>query len=201
MIGTEQVRSLKRLPLLSASLESLMGEATRLRDLGHGIIQSWSPKVFIPLTQLCRNHCHYCTFSQPPREGETVYLTREQVLAIARAGAQAGCAEALFTLGDKPELRFVAAREALARLGHDSTVSYLAEMCAAVRDETGLLPHVNAGVMSRRELESLRPVSASMGLMLQTISDRLCGKGYSHYRSPDKVPAVRLETIRLAGEL
>ena len=201
MIGTEQVRSLKRLPLLSAPLESLMGEATRLRDLGHGIIQSWSPKVFIPLTQLCRNHCHYCTFSQPPREGETVYLTREQVLAIARAGAQAGCAEALFTLGDKPELRFVAAREALARLGHDSTVSYLAEMCAAVRDETGLLPHVNAGVMSRRELESLRPVSASMGLMLETISDRLCGKGYSHYRSPDKVPAVRLETIRLAGEL
>ena len=157
--------------------------------------------MFIPLTQLCRNLCHYCTFSQPPRKGEAAYLTREQVLDIARAGKAAGCTEALFTLGDKPELRFSAAREELARLGHETTLSYLAEMCAAVRDETGMIPHVNAGVMDRGEMAMLRPVSASQGLMLESVSDRLCQKGGAHYRSPDKEPAARLETIRLAGEL
>ncbi len=157
--------------------------------------------MFIPLTQLCRNLCHYCTFSQPPRKGEAAYLTREQMLDIARAGKAAGCTEALFTLGDKPELRFSAAREELARLGHETTLSYLAEMCAAVRDETGMIPHVNAGVMDREEMAMLRPVSASQGLMLESVSDRLCQKGGAHYRSPDKEPAARLETIRLAGEL
>ncbi len=182
-------------------LEAIMPEACRLRDFGHGTLQSWSPKIFIPLTQLCRNYCHYCTFSQPPRRGYAAYLSREQVLDIARAGALAGCTEALFTLGDKPELRFPSAREELARLGHETTISYLVEMCRAVRDETGLLPHVNAGVMSRADMLALRPVSASMGLMLETISDRLCEKGQPHYRSPDKAPAARLETIRLAGEL
>lgn len=179
----------------------LLPIAAALRDKGHGRVQTWSPKVFIPLTQLCRNLCHYCTFSQPPRPGEAAYLTREQVLEIARAGRDAGCTEALFTLGDKPELRFAAAREELARLGHATTISYLAEMCAAVRDETGLLPHVNAGVMTRDEMALLRTVSASQGLMLESVSDRLCGKGGAHYRSPDKAPAARLETIRLAGEL
>lgn len=183
------------------SFREILDAASRLRDRGHGRIQSWSPKVFIPLTQLCRNLCHYCTFSQPPRKGETAYLTREQVLEIARAGKAAGCTEALFTLGDKPELRFSAAREELARLGHETTLSYLAEMCAAVRDETGMIPHVNAGVMDRRALEMLRPVSASQGLMLESVSDRLCEKGGAHYRSPDKAPAARLETIRVAGEL
>ncbi|WRO67436.1 5-amino-6-(D-ribitylamino)uracil--L-tyrosine 4-hydroxyphenyl transferase CofH [Tsuneonella sp. CC-YZS046] len=179
----------------------MLDSAAALRDRGHGWVQSWSPKVFIPLTQLCRNLCHYCTFSQPPRKGEAAYLTREQVLDIARAGKAAGCTEALFTLGDKPELRFTAAREELARLGHETTLSYLAEMCAAVRDETGMIPHVNAGVMDREEMAMLRPVSASQGLMLESVSDRLCQKGGAHYRSPDKEPAARLETIRLAGEL
>lgn len=178
-----------------------MAQAVRLRDAGHGRVQTWSPKVFIPLTQLCRNLCHYCTFSQPPKKGEAAYLTREQVLDVARAGKAAGCTEALFTLGDKPELRFSAARDELAALGHETTIAYLVEMCTAVRDETGMLPHVNAGVMTREELAALRPVSASMGLMLESVSDRLCEKGGAHYRSPDKAPSVRLETIRLAGEL
>ncbi len=187
--------------LLAASANDLMAEARALRDCAHGRVQSWSPKVFIPLTQLCRNLCHYCTFSQPPRKGEAAFLTREQILDIARAGQAAGCTEALFTLGDKPELRFSAAREELQRLGHSTTISYLAEMCAAVRDETGLLPHVNAGVMTREEMAGLRQVSASMGLMLESVSDRLCEKGGAHYRSPDKLPSVRLEAIRIAGEL
>ncbi|WP_340317993.1 5-amino-6-(D-ribitylamino)uracil--L-tyrosine 4-hydroxyphenyl transferase CofH [Rhizorhabdus argentea] len=187
--------------LLSGPLDRLMEEAVRLRDEGHGRIQSWSPKVFIPLTQLCRNLCHYCTFSQPPKAGEAAYLTRDQVLAIARAGKAAGCTEALFTLGDKPELRFAVARDELAQLGHETTLSYLVDACRAVRDETGLLPHVNAGVMNREEMAALRTVSASQGLMLESVSDRLCQKGGPHYRSPDKSPAVRLETIRLAGEL
>ncbi len=187
--------------LLAASANDLMAEARELRDAGHGRVQGWSPKVFIPLTQLCRNLCHYCTFSQPPKKGEAAYLTREQVLEIARAGKAAGCTEALFTLGDKPELRFTAACDELEQLGHPTTISYLIEMCAAVRDETGMLPHVNAGVMTREEMAELRKVSASQGLMLESVSDRLCEKGGAHYRSPDKLPSVRLETIRIAGEL
>ncbi|PKP98237.1 MAG: 7,8-didemethyl-8-hydroxy-5-deazariboflavin synthase [Alphaproteobacteria bacterium HGW-Alphaproteobacteria-13] len=187
--------------LLTAPLAELTAAAAALRDAGHGRLQSWSPKVFIPLTQLCRNLCHYCTFSQPPRPGEVAYLSREQVLAIARAGKAAGCTEALFTLGDKPELRFRAARDELAALGHETTLSYLAEMCAAVRDETGLLPHVNAGVMDRADMAALRPVSVSQGLMLESLSERLMEKGGAHYRSPDKSPAARLATIAAAGEL
>jgi FO synthase len=184
-----------------APLPVLMAQAAALRDEGHGRIQTWSRKVFIPLTQLCRNLCHYCTFSQPPRPGENAYLSREQVLDIARAGRDAGCTEALFTLGDKPELRFAAAGTALAAMGYESTLAYLVAMCAAVRDETGLLPHVNAGVMTRAEMAALREVSVSQGLMLETVSARLCEKGGAHYRSPDKHPLVRLEMIRLAGEL
>jgi FO synthase len=187
--------------LLSLPLPELMASAARLRDQGHGRVQTWSPKVFIPLTQLCRNYCHYCTFTQPPRPGRNCYLTRDEVIAIARAGARAGCTEALFTLGDKPELRFRAAREELARLGHGSTIAYLAEMCAAVRDETGLLPHVNAGVMEAAELALLRTVSASQGLMLETVADRLGERGGAHHKSPDKAPARRLATIAAAGEL
>jgi FO synthase len=187
--------------LLATSTAALMREAASIRDQAHGRVQTYSPKVFIPLTQLCRNFCHYCTFTQPPRRGERSYLTRDEVIEIARAGAAAGCTEALFTLGDKPELRFAAARDELAQLGHATTISYLAEMCAAVRDETGLLPHVNAGVMNADELAILRRVSASQGLMIESTSERLCEKGGPHYRSPDKAPAARIETMRLAGEL
>src|SRR5215468_12104897 len=130
----------------------LMRIAASLRDEAHGDLVSYSRKVFIPLTQLCRDVCHYCTFAHPPRAGEPTYLSAEQVLEIARAGARAGCHEALFTLGDKPELRYAAARDALARLGHATTLSYLAEMARLVFRETGLLPHVNPGVMTREEI-------------------------------------------------
>ena len=187
--------------LLDAPLGDLLAAAAALRDAGHGRVQSWSRKVFLPLTHLCRNLCHYCTFTQPPKPGENAYMTREEILSVARAGQAAGCTEALFTLGDKPEMRFAAARDELARLGHGSTLSYLAEMAALVRDETGLLPHINAGVMTREEMAMLRRVSVSQGLMLESVSSRLCQKGGPHYRSPDKEPVARLETIRLAGEL
>jgi FO synthase len=164
-------------------------------------VVTYSPKVFIPLTMLCRDVCHYCTFARPPLRGERAYMNGDEVLAVARAGAEAGCHEALFTLGDKPELRYRAAREELEQLGCETTIEYLARMCELVLAETGLLPHVNPGVMTRAELELLRPVSASMGIMLETASNRLSAKGGPHYGSPDKLPERRLETIRLAGEL
>src|SRR5947209_15856970 len=154
--------------------------AAALRDRGHGNLVSYSKKVFIPLTQLCRDVCHYCTFAHPPRRGEAAYLDREQVLAIARAGAAAGCKEALFTLGDKPELRYGAARDALARLGYATTLDYLAAMAALVQKETGLLPHLNPGVMSLEELQGLRKVSVSQGIMLETAAGRLAQKGGPH---------------------
>jgi FO synthase len=178
----------------------LMNAAAALRDIGHGGLVTYSPKVFIPLTQLCRDVCHYCTFAHPPRPGEPIYLDAEEVLAIARAGADAGCHEALFTLGDKPELRYAAAREALDRLGHASTLSYLAEMAGLVLRETGLLPHLNPGIMTRADLDMLRPVSVSQGIMLESASERLLRRSGPHFGSPDKDPALRLATIRDAGE-
>jgi FO synthase len=184
----------------AVGLGALTEAAARLRDQGHGPIVTYSPKVFIPLTQLCRDVCHYCTFAHPPRPGEPVYLSADEVLAIARAGAAAGCREALFTLGDKPELRYAAAREALAALGHDTTLSYLAAMAQLVLRETGLLPHLNPGVMTRADLDRLRRVSASQGIMLETASERLGERGGPHFGSPDKAPAMRLATIRAAGE-
>ncbi len=184
----------------AADPRPLMKIAAELRDAGHGGLVTYSPKVFIPLTQLCRDVCHYCTFAHPPRPGEPAYLDAEAVLAIARAGAEAGCHEALFTLGDKPELRYAAAREALARLGHETTLSYLAEMAGLVLRETGLLPHLNPGLMTRADLDLLRRVSASQGIMLESAAERLRDRGGPHFGSPDKDPARRLETIRLAGE-
>jgi FO synthase len=187
--------------LESAPLDELMARAAAKRDAAHGRLVSYSRKVFIPLTKLCRDVCHYCTFAERPRVGRPAYLSPEAVLTIARAGAAAGCTEALFTLGDKPELRYRAAREALAALGHSTTIEYLREMCALVVKETGLLPHVNPGIMTRDEIASLREVSASMGIMLESSSDRLCEQGGVHYGSPDKAPSVRLEMMRIAGEL
>ena len=181
-------------------LPALAAAAASLRDHGHGARISYSRKVFIPLTQLCRDSCHYCTFAQPPRRGRRAYLTPERVLSIARAGAANGCQEALFTLGDKPEYRYRAAAAELKRLGHDSTISYLTEMAALVLNETGLLPHLNAGVMMAAELAALRRVSVSQGLMLETASERLAERGGPHHGSPDKLPAARLATIRAAGE-
>lgn len=177
-----------------------MSAARRFREAGHEDIVTYSPKVFVPLTKLCRDVCHYCTFAHPPVAGQRAYLTADEVLEIARAGAASGCAEALFTLGDKPELRYRVARDELAALGHETTISYLAEMAGLVLAETGLLPHLNPGVMTADDIEMLRPVSASMGLMLEGTSPALSAKGGPHFGSPDKDPARRLETIRLAGE-
>jgi FO synthase len=185
--------------LLSASLEELL-DAARRRRRGGGLV-TYSPKVFIPLTTLCRDVCGYCTFARPPRRGERAYLSADEVLAIARAGAAAGCSEALFTLGDRPELRYKVAREELHALGCDSTLEYLGRIASLVLEETGLLPHLNPGVMGREELAALRPVSASMGIMLETVADRLSERGGPHWASPDKIPARRLETIELAGKL
>jgi FO synthase len=184
--------------LLSAPFEDLLEEARGLRPVR---VVTYSPKVFVPLTKLCRDVCGYCTFARPPRRGERAFMTEEEVLAIARAGAAAGCREALFTLGDKPELRYEVARRELRALGCETTLEYLARCARLVLEETGLLPHLNPGVMTRAELELLRPVSASMGIMLETTADRLGERGGPHWASPDKVPARRLETIRLAGEL
>ena len=183
-----------------ADTRALMRVAARTRDAAHRDLVSYSRKVFIPLTQLCRDVCHYCTFAHAPRAGEPAFLTPDQVVEIARAGARAGCHEALFTLGDKPELRYSAAREALARLGHDSTLSYLAAVAQLVLRETGLLPHLNPGVMTQADIGQLRPVSVSQGIMLESAAARLCQRGGPHFGSPDKDPAVRLEMIRAAGE-
>jgi FO synthase len=182
-------------------LPALMDVAAELRDRGHRNVISYSRKVFIPLTQLCRDVCHYCTFAHPPRPGQRAYLTPDEVLEIARAGAAAGCKEALFTLGDKPELRYKVAKSELAELGHETTISYLTAMAELVYRETGLLPHANPGVMTREEIAALRKVTVSQGIMLESVSDRLLEKGMVHYGSPDKRPAVRLKTIRIAGEL
>ena len=178
-----------------------MAEARRLRAEGIGTLVTYSPKVFVPLTTLCRDVCGYCTFARPPRRGERAYLTEDEVLAIARAGAEAGCTEALFTLGDRPEARYRVARDELAELGCETTLEYLARCARRVLEETGLLPHLNPGVMTRDELAALRPVAASMGIMLETTAERLAARGGPHWASPDKEPARRLETIRLAGEL
>ena len=183
------------------SLAELMETARTLREEGKGRLVTYSPKVFIPLTKLCRDVCHYCTFAAPPRKGERAYMSADEVLDVARAGAAAGCREALFTLGDKPERRYRAAREELAELGCETTIEYLVRMCRLVLEETGLLPHANPGVMTRDELAALREVTASQGIMLETASDRLSERGGPHFGSPDKRPAVRLETMRLAGEL
>ena len=184
--------------LVHLPTDQLCAEARRLRPRR---LVTYSPKVFIPLTTLCRDVCGYCTFARPPRRGERAYLSSDEVLEIARAGAAAGCHEALFTLGDKPELRYRVAREELAALGCETTIEYLARAAQAVLAETGLLPHLNPGVMSRDELVALREVSASMGIMLETASERLSARGMPHYGSPDKLPARRLETIAAAGEL
>jgi FO synthase len=187
------------LALVGMRWEELAGEACRLREAGHGRLVTFSPKVFVPLTKLCRDVCHYCTFARPPRRGERAYMSEEEVLGVARAGAAAGCHEALFTLGDKPELRYRAARVELRALGCETTLEYLARCARLVLEETGLLPHVNPGVMTEADVRALREVSVSQGLMLESLSERLCERGGPHFGSPDKLPARRLETLEAAG--
>src|SRR3954470_21190009 len=192
--------TIPRVELLATPLDELMAAGRSLREAERGRLVTYSPKVFIPLTKLCRDVCHYCTFAHPPRRGQRAYLTIDEVLEIARAGAAAGCREALFTLGDKPELRYRAAREELAALGCATTLEYLQRAAGAVLAETGLLPHLNPGVMTRDDVRALRPVSASMGLMLESLSERLGARGGPHFGSPDKAPALRVATLEAAGE-
>ena len=183
-----------------ADTAALAAAAGQLRDFGFRNVITYSRKVFIPLTHLCRDVCHYCTFAQTPKKIDRAFMSVEQVLELCHQGAQQGCQEALFTLGEKPELRYRAAREALAELGFPDTLSYLRHVASRVLEETGLLPHINAGCMTADEIAGLRGVSASMGIMLESGASRLCEKGMPHYGSPDKDPAVRLQTLELAGQ-
>ncbi|MGZ4208604.1 MAG: bifunctional FO biosynthesis protein CofGH [Actinomycetota bacterium] len=182
-------------------LERLMLVAANLRELGHGRTVTYSPKVFIPLTMLCRDHCHYCTFAKPPAKLDRPFLSPGDVIAIAEAGRRMGCKEALFTLGDRPEERYPVARAWLGERGYGSTLEYLRAVAILVIERTGLLPHLNPGVMSWEEMARLKQVSASMGMMLETSSDRLSARGGPHFGSPDKIPAVRLHAIEDAGRL
>src|SRR6185437_3001792 len=187
--------------LPGATPAALMPSAEALTLEGFGAAISYSRKGFIPLTMLCRDVCHYCTFAKAPRRLKSAYLSADEVLGIARAGAALDCKEALFTLGDKPEARYASARTALTELGAASTLDYLQRMAQLVLEQTGLLPHLNPGVMSAEDMRRLRPVSASMGLMLESAATRLCERGAAHFGSPDKQPAARLATLRAAGEL
>jgi FO synthase len=182
-----------------SDLPRLMGVAEAMCLAGHGRAVSFSKKVFIPLTRLCRDVCHYCTFARAPSKTEPHFLSPDAILDIARAGAAAGCKEALFTLGDQPEDRYTAARDALAALGAASTLDYLEKSAALVLRETGLLPHLNPGVMHEAWLRRLKAVSVSQGIMLETASPRLSERGGPHFGSPDKDPSVRLATLDAAG--
>lgn len=174
--------------------------ACKMRDYSHRNIITFSKKVFVPLTHLCRDVCHYCTFAKTPRRIASPYLAAEDVLRLCHEGAAQGCQEALFTLGEKPELRYKAARVALTEMGYNSTLDYVTHIAERVLKETGMLPHINAGNMTAEEIQNLRKVSASMGIMLESASSRLCEKGMPHYGSPDKIPEVRLKTIDIAGQ-
>ena len=191
----------KAIAYLDGRLEAspLFAIADRLRREGHGNVVTYSRKVFIPLTTLCRDVCTYCTFAKPPGAGG-VYLEPDEVLAVARAGDERGCTEALFTLGDRPEERWPQARAFLDAHGHASTLDYVEAMSRLVVEETSLFPHANPGVMTADEIRMLRPTNVSMGMMLENVSPRLAEPGMPHYGSPDKDPAVRVSTIRAAGE-
>src|SRR5882672_2298257 len=182
-------------------LMDLLAAATQLRAQGKGTVITFSKKVFIPLTTLCRDYCSYCTFRKDPGQPGAHFMTREEVLALAERGRQAGCKEALFSLGDQPEKIFPEAREFLSRQGYSRTLDYLAAMCELVLENTGLLPHANPGVMDRAALVRLKDSNASVGLMLENVSPRLMRDGLPHAKAPDKVPALRLRTIEEAGKL
>ncbi|HZP26687.1 MAG TPA: 7,8-didemethyl-8-hydroxy-5-deazariboflavin synthase CofG [Dehalococcoidia bacterium] len=180
-------------------LAALLQAASELRDLYKGRIVTYSRKVFIPLTNLCRDVCSYCTFVRQPDDPAARTMTSEDVLDAARQGQAAGCKEALFSLGDKPELKYPEYRDWLGARGYASTIEYLSEMCELVARETGLLPHANPGILTAADIEALRPYNASMGLMLENVSTRLLGAGMPHHRCPDKAPQLRLRTIEEAG--
>ncbi len=185
--------------LLKAPLADVLAEARDRRDaIGKRTI-TYSPKVFIPVTRLCTDVCHYCTFATTPSQLEAPYMSVEQVLEVARAGQAAGCKEALLTFGDAPERRYAVAREWLAERGYTRTIDYVRDLAETIGRETGLLPHINAGLLEEDDFRMLRPVVPSAGLMLESISDRLSEKGGAHYGSPDKVPALRIASLEAAG--
>ena len=197
-LDEHEVRELAR--LAPTDPQTVVAAAGRLRDETTGARVTFSKKVFIPLTKLCRDSCGYCTFAHPPVPGHRAYMTLEEVLAVARAGREAGCAEALFTLGDKPERKWDEAREELDALGYATTIDYLVDACKAVLEETGLIPHANPGALTPGEAHALRGVTASQGTMLETLSERLLKRGGAHFGAPDKKPAVRLATLAAAGD-
>lgn len=184
---------------LNQGLDELLSQACRIRDAHWGRTVTYSRKVFVPLTNMCRDTCGYCTFVKHPSDPQARIMTPDQVLDSARRGATEGCKELLLSLGEKPELRYAAARDGLARLGYDRMTDYLRDICALVLRETPLVPHVNAGTLDEAELAALRPVSASMGMMVETTSRRLTRKGGPHHACPDKVPVQRLRTLERAG--
>lgn len=177
-----------------ADLAALLATASRVRRPTSRV--TYSRKVFIPLTNLCRDVCGYCTFARSEKDPLAHTMTPEEVLALARAGKAAGCKEALFSLGERPEERHAVMRDTLRALGYPTTTDYLAAMCELVHRETGLLPHSNCGVLARVEIEKLAPYNVSMGLMLESASERLLEKGQAHWACPGKVPSLRLQTVR-----
>ena len=203
----DEAEALVLLGARGADLDTLFGSSARVRDAamvaaGRPGVVTYSRKVFIPLTRLCRDRCHYCTFVTVPQRLPAAYLTPDEVLDIARAGAAQGCKEALFTLGDRPEDRWPEAREWLDAHGYDDTLAYVRAMAIRVLEETGLLPHLNPGVLSWSDLQRLKPVAPSMGMMLETMSRRLFEEpGQAHFGSPDKNPAVRLRVLEDAGRV
>ncbi len=182
-------------------IQPLLDAAAAVRDRFKGRTVSYSKKVFIPLTHLCRDYCGYCTFRADPQAGVQPYMFPEEVLAVAEAGRRAGCKEALFSLGDKPERIFPEARDFLKKLGFQSTLQYLAAMSELVLEKTGILPHSNPGLMELDDLRRLRETNVSVGLMLESASKRLLRIGEAHWKAPDKVPSLRIRTIENAGEL
>lgn len=199
--GRSQADARRLIRATGNDLLDLLREAGEIRDRRTGRTITYSRKIFVPLTNLCRDRCGYCTFAREPGDRLAHTMTLDEVLTVARAGKKAGCKEALFSLGDKPELRYPEHREWLSRRGFRSTIEYLEAMCRLVFEETGLLPHANPGVLSPEEMQLLRPVNASMGMMLESASFRLMKKGEAHYRCPDKFPGMRLEALQHAGEL
>src|SRR5712692_11811455 len=198
-------RGIKRAAALllagEAPLETLLAAASEVRARGKGNVVSFSKKVFIPVTTLCRDYCGYCTFRKDPGQRGAHFMTPEEILTLAEQGRRAGCKEALLSLGDQPERIFPEARDFLRKQGFARTLDYVAAMSEMVLDETGLLPHANPGVMDRAALERLKESNASVGLMLENVSPRLMRDGLPHAKAPDKVPALRLRTIEEAGKL
>src|SRR5256885_3833569 len=184
-----------------ATLSDLLAPAAEIRAAGKGSVVSFSKKVFIPLTTLCRDYCHYCTFRKDPGQPGAHFMSPDEVLALAERGRRAGCQEALFSLGDQPERICPEAREFLRTQGYSRTLDYLAAVCELVLDKTGLLPHANPGVMDHAALARLKNSNASVGLMLENVGPRLMRDGLPHAKAPDKVPAVRLRTVEEAGKL